>query len=99
MKQLTLRVSEALAGDLKAAATAREQSVNSFAASVLSAAVDPELVDDERERIRARLAKAGLLVSYEERTGRRPAEAELARARRAAGAGRALSDLVSEGRR
>lgn len=98
MKQVTLRLPERLLADLKAAASAREQSVNTFAAAVLSAAVDPELAGDERERIRARLAKAGLLVSYEEAAGRRPPEAELAHARVAAGRGTPLSDLVREGR-
>ena len=42
MRQLTLRVADELAERLKDAASERRQSVNSFAQSVLSAAVDPQ---------------------------------------------------------
>lgn len=98
MRQLTLRVPETLVARLKDAAQAQQRSVNSYATAVLSAAVDPELAGDEAERVRERLARAGLLA--EPGSGRsRPGERAVARARKRAGKGRALEELVAEGRR
>jgi hypothetical protein len=98
MAQLTLRVEEALARRLKAVAGERGESVNAYASSVLAAAVDPDTAGTEVERLRERLARAGLVAASATR-GRHPPEVELARARSAAGTGRELSDLVSEDRR
>jgi plasmid stability protein len=97
MVQLTLRVDEALAQRLKATAAEQGRSVNSYATAVLRAAVDPALAGDEVERMRARLAQAGLLAAAIP-VAERPEEAAVRRARRRAGQGRPLSDLVSEGR-
>jgi len=98
MAQLTLRLPDALADDLRRAATERGQSVNAWATAVLRAAVDPELAGDDAERTRERLQRAGLLIEVDAHRGMRPtAEAE-ARARRAAGQGKALSEYVIEGR-
>nr|MBA2580681.1 transcriptional regulator [Thermoleophilaceae bacterium] len=63
MRQLTLRVDDALAERLKDAASERRQSVNTFAQSVLSAAVDPQFADGESARVRERLARAGILAA------------------------------------
>lgn len=99
MAQLTLRVPDELVAQLKAAAAARSQSVNSLATAVLGAAVDPDLAGDEYERLRERLAQAGLLFHAEAAKGRdRPSRAALRSARAAAGRGRPLADLVDEGR-
>ena len=98
MHQLTLRIPTELAHQLKQAATEQNRSVNSYASAILSAAVDPELADDENARVRERLARAGVLESWP--AGPEPPDPErLERARRRAGTGRPLSDLVSEGRR
>lgn len=98
MKQVTLRLPEELATALREAAAEREQSVNSYATGVLAAAVDPDLAGSEVERLRERLARAGILARTEPYRGEPPDEERLARARRAAGRGTKLSDLVSEGR-
>jgi predicted transcriptional regulator len=99
MRQVTLRLPDELADRLKEAAHAQERSVNGYAAAVLAAAVDPELAGDEATRVRERLARAGLLAPTSARARRRPSKAAVARARKRAGKGRALSELVSEGRR
>jgi hypothetical protein len=98
MHQLTLRVPEKLAERLKSAAGDREESVNGFAVKVLSAAVDPDLAGDEITGLRERLARAGLLLTPKRLQAKLPSARELSRARAAAGRGRQLSDLVTEGR-
>jgi hypothetical protein len=99
MGQLTLRIPDRLGDQVKSAAIATGKSVNRWAADVLHAAVDPDLAGDEAAALRERLARAGLLVIAAPTRRARPAAADLARARRAAGRGRRLSQLVSEGRR
>ncbi len=97
--QLTLRIAPELADDLKRAAGRRGESVNAFATAVLAAAVDPDLAGDEVDRLRERLARAGLLSEVERPDGFEPADpVALASARRAAGKGTPLSDLVRDGR-
>ena len=97
MRQLTLRVDDALVGRLKQVAAERNESVNSYAEAVLSAAVDPELAGDEVERLRERLARAGVLMTSD-RDVRRPPERELAKARKTAGRGKSLSHYLTEGK-
>jgi hypothetical protein len=99
MVQLTLRVQDELMPRLKAAAAAQGRSLNGWATAVLAAAVDPDLAGDEAERVRERLARAGLLVQVEDAPRSRPERAAVARARAAAGKGRPLSELVAEERR
>ncbi len=100
MPQLTLRIDERLAADLKRHAAEAGRSVNSWASHVLQAAVDPDLASTDARRTRERLARAGLLVVPPPRPGlRRPDAKRIARARRAAGRGTSLSDLVLEDRR
>lgn len=97
--QVTLRLDDELAGQLKRAAAARGQSVNAFAGAVLGAAVDPDLAGDEIDRLRERLDQAGLLAVYADRTSYEPpSEQALAAARRQAGMGRPLSDILLEDR-
>lgn len=98
MAQLTLRIDDELADAIKAAAVARRHSVNRFATEVLRAAVDPDLAGDEAQQVRERLARAGLLAESGQ-VRPRPDAAAVARARRRAGRGTRLSDLVSGGRR
>ena len=99
MRQLTLRVPQELAEQLKGAARDREESVNGYAVKVLSAAVDPDLAGDEITGLKERLARAGLLLTPERLPTKRPSTRTLDRARAAAGRGRPLSDFVAEGRR
>lgn len=99
MRQLTLRVPEELAERLKVAATDHQDSVNGYAVKVLSAAVDPDLAGDEITGLKERLAQAGLLLTPERLSAKRPSARALARARAAAGRGKPLSDFVTEGRR
>ena len=98
MRQLTLRVPETLAEQLKGAARDRDESVNGYAVKVLSAAVDPDLAGDEISGLRERLARAGLLLVPERVPTERPSARAVSRARRAAGRGRPLSDFVTEDR-
>lgn len=97
--QLTLRVDAALAVGLKCAATERGQSVNAFATAVLRAAIDPDLAGAEAEKVRERLLRAGLLAASQ--PGPRSAidPQALGDARRAAGRGTPVADLVGEERR
>jgi hypothetical protein len=99
MRQLTLRVPDALAERLKGVARDREESVNSYAVNVLSAAVDPDFAGDEATGLRERLARAGLLLTPERLPGTRPSRQALDHARAEAGGGKPLSDFVAEGRR
>ncbi len=98
MTQVTLRVPDDLARQLKEAASARGRSLNRWATDVLSAAVDPDLAGDEAERLRERFRRAGLLASVSGPRHRRPPQAAVARARAAAGQGTSLAELVAEGR-
>lgn len=100
MPQLTIRLDEDLARQLKAHAHAVGRSVNGWVVDVLRAALDPDLDESELERTRARLARAGLLAEPRPSDPRTPPDPERLRAaRRAAGAGTPLSALVSDGRR
>ncbi|MEX0992721.1 MAG: toxin-antitoxin system HicB family antitoxin [Solirubrobacterales bacterium] len=99
MHQLTLRIGDELADNLRLEAKKRGKSVNALVATVLSALLDPALEGDEFERLRARLERAGLLADAGPRRGARaPSEKQLAQARRVAGSGKNLSEYVSEGR-
>lgn len=98
MNQLTLRLPESLVADLKRAAIASGKSVNAYAGDVLAAAVNPDLAGAEIERVRERLARAGLLASPVPEGWKHPGPGELDRARTAAGRGRPLARYVSEGR-
>jgi plasmid stability protein len=99
MAQLTIRLDDELAREVKAHAAVLGRSVNRWIVELLAAAVDPELEESDAQRTRARLERAGLLAKPR---GRRrtapPSRARAASARKAAGAGRSLSSLVSDGR-
>lgn len=98
MAQITLRLDDDLARLVKRRARDAGRSVNAWIAAVLGAAVDPDLAGTEAERTRERLARAGLLATPAPRGTRRPDERAVGRARRAAGAGTPLSDLVARDR-
>lgn len=98
MAQLTLRVDDELVRQLKSAAAAQGRSLNAWATAVLTAAVNPDLAGEEADVLRARLARAELLVAPTPKGRSRPPAAATARARAAAGEGRSLAELVIEDR-
>jgi hypothetical protein len=71
--------------------------MNDYITAVLDVATDPNLAGTEADRLRERLAHAGLLAPVGRRR-QRPSAGEVAEARAAAGKGASLSDLVSKGR-
>ena len=99
MAQLTIRLADELASELKTHAAGTGRSLNSWVVAVLRAAVDPELADSESERLRARLERAGLLAPSSPSRRTAPDAARVRRARDAAGRGTPLSELVVENRR
>lgn len=98
MTQMTLRAPDELLERVRRAASERRVSVNEFVTRILDAATNPELAGSEAERLRARLEAAGLDVTPATHDRVRPPAAELAAARRAAGRGTLLSDIVSTDR-
>lgn len=71
--------------------------MNEYVVAVLGAATDPDLAGDEAQRIRERLARAGLLAPSAS-PRRRPDAREIAEARAAAGQGIPLSGIVTADR-
>lgn len=98
MSQLTIRADEALVERVRRAAHDAGRSMNDYVTAVLDAATDPDLGGTEAERLRDRLAAAGLLDTPGGPGRRRPDEASVSAARRRAGRGTPLSDLVTGGR-
>ena len=98
MTQVTWRASDELVERVRRVASQRGWSVNEFLTQLARAATDPAHVGDDVDRLRERLTLAGLLVDPgKPRT--RPDREATARARRAAGEGTPLSDLVERDRR
>ena len=94
---MTWRASEALMERVRRTAAEQGRSMNDFVTVVLEAATDPGLAGDEAAQLRARFAAAGILApAGAPRT--KPSRAALAKARKAATGGTALSALVREGR-
>ena len=99
MAQVSWRAPDELVERVRRAAGRAGTSVNSWISHVLDAATDPELSGSEADRVRERLARAGLLAEPSSVRVTRPDPQELADARRAAAKGTPLSELVIEGRR
>jgi plasmid stability protein len=99
MAQLTIRIDDDLAAQIKTHADGLGRSVNGWVGAVLRTALDPEFADTDVERTRGKLARAGLLVVVPPRPGLiEPDPQRLAEARRAAGSGTPLSTIVSDER-
>jgi hypothetical protein len=98
MAQLSLRLSDELADQVRSHASRAGRSTNAWIALVLAAAVDPDLAGTDAERSRERLARAGLLAPPR-RGAKRPDPSRVASARKAAGRGRELGSLVADERR
>jgi hypothetical protein len=97
MTQVTWRAPEALVEQVRQAAAREGRSLNDYLTRLAQAATDPALAGSDVERLRERLAQAGLLAPAGP-TRRRPDRAAVERARRAAGRGTPLSNLVAEDR-
>lgn len=97
MTQVTWRAPDELVECTRRAAARSGRSLNDYLTQLARAATDPELAGSEAERLRERLADAGLLAQPGS-PRRRPDESAVARARRRAGRGTPLSELVSEDR-
>lgn len=98
MAQLTIRIDDDLAGALKDAARERGQSVNELAKTALRALVDPDAAESGVQRIRERLARAGILADPEPPPTEHVDPVELEAARKRAGRGKSLSEFVNEDR-
>jgi hypothetical protein len=102
MAQMTWRCDEELLRRVRLQAQQRGRSLNDWVTTVLAAASDPSYAGSEADRVRERLARAGLLDAPADAasgSGRRPNRRALAEARAAAGRGTPLSELVAQGRR
>ncbi len=97
MAQISWRAADELTERVRAAAAQQGRSVNDYVSRVLDAATDPSLAGSEAEQIRERLARAQILVSPGP-WHQRPDAGAVASARRAAGTGAQLSDLVTRDR-
>jgi hypothetical protein len=97
MSQVTWRAPDELVEHARQAAHREGRSLNDYLTRLVRAATDPELAGSDVERLRERLALAGLLTPSGP-PRRAPDPAAVARARRNAGHGTSLSELVAEGR-
>ncbi len=94
MAQVTWRAPEALVERVRHVARDAGWSVNEYLTRLVEAATDPAYAASDADRLRERLARAGLLAEPGQ-PRRRPDPAALARAGTAAGSGTPLSDLTS----
>ncbi|HZD23135.1 MAG TPA: transcriptional regulator [Acidimicrobiia bacterium] len=97
MSQVTWRADDELVLRLKERARERGVSLNEYITLLARAATDPDLAATETDRLRERLALAGLLATGGQ-PRRRPSSDEVADARRKAGRGTPLSSLITKGR-
>ena len=99
MGQVSWRAPDELVERVRHAATQAGSSVNSWISRVLDAATDPDLSGSEADRVRERLARAGLLAEPSTMIpAEHPDPAAVAAARAKAGQGMPLSQLVIDGR-
>ena len=96
MSQITVRASEDLIFRVKQRAASEGKSMNEFVTLVLEVATNPANAGTATERLRERLARAGLLAELPPHQGVRPDPAAFERAAREAAKGRPLSDYVSD---
>jgi len=98
MPQVTWRTDDDLFARVRHAAASSGRSVNEWITRVLDAATNPDLADSEVDRVRERLARAGLLAEPSSRSVTQPSAQAVDDARRAAAQGTPLSKLVIDGR-
>lgn len=98
MAQLTLRVDDGLADDLRDLAARRGESLNAMATAALRALTDPKAAGSDMEELRERLRRAGLLAEPALEPAPRPNPDAVAAAGRRAAKGKMLADIVLEDR-
>jgi hypothetical protein len=98
MTQVTWRAPDHVVEHARLAAAREGRSLNEYITRVIQAATDPALAGSDVERLQERLARAGLLVPEDPLRRQRPDPKVVEEARREAGRGTPLSDLVVEGR-
>ncbi|HEY2947104.1 MAG TPA: Arc family DNA-binding protein [Micromonosporaceae bacterium] len=98
MTQVTWRAPDELVERLRQVAVREGRSLNEYLTRLAQAATDPAYAASDVDSLRERLARAGLLAPSG-RAHRRPDRREVERARREAGSGTTLSELVADGRR
>jgi hypothetical protein len=99
MAQMTWRAPDELLERVRRQAQQRGRSLNDWVTAVLAAASDPATASSEAERLRERLAQAGLLEPETGSDRQRPPEAQVAAARVAAGRGSSLVEHLRDSRR
>lgn len=97
MTQVTWRAPAELVERVRQVALRQGCSLNEYLSRLARAATDPALEGDAVDRLRERLALAGLLIEPEEQRVR-PDRDAVARARQRAGVGTPLSDLIVHSR-
>jgi hypothetical protein len=96
MAQITIRADEDLILRVKQCAAEDGKSMNEYVTLVLEVATNPSHASTSFERVRERLARAGLLADLPPYRGVRPSREDVAEASREAAKGRPLSDYVSD---
>lgn len=94
---MTWRAPDEVLERVRRQAQSHGRSLNDWVTAVLDAASDPAAAGSEAAALRERLVSAGLLEPVARQVRRPPAD-QVRAARAAAGRGRPLSDLVSDGR-
>ncbi|WP_423919495.1 transcriptional regulator [Candidatus Poriferisodalis sp.] len=98
MQQITWRADDELVARVKVSAQHQRVSMNEYLTRIAQAATDPSLLSNEIEEIRSRLRLAGLLSDFEAHDAVRPDEEVVEAARRRAGPGTPLSELIRANR-
>ena len=98
MQQVTWRADKELVARVKLRAQEQQVSMNEFLTRIAQAATDPSTSSSAVEEIRARLKLAGLLSDFRAPGVEPPGEEEFAAARKRAGQGTPLSELVRANR-
>ncbi|MBS9533320.1 hypothetical protein KIH27_06915 [Mycobacterium sp. M1] len=97
MTQVTWRAPDELVEQVRRVASQHGCSLNEYLSRLARAATDPGLEGDDVDRLRQRLALAGLLADAGPRRVR-PDRAAVADARKLAGGGTPLSSLITRDR-
>ncbi len=96
---MTWRTEDELMARVRRSAVASKRSMNAYVTAVMDAATNPDLEDDEAVRLRDRLSIAGLLIDLDDGPRRlRPPRERVEAARRAAGRGKSLADILGDDR-
>ena len=98
MKQVTWRADKELVARVKVRAQEQQVSMNEFLTRVAQAATDPSNTSSAVEEIRSRLRLAGLLSDFQVPDLEPPDEEAVAEARKRAGQGTPLSEIVRDNR-